>query len=148
MRRFLLSVLFAAALGVAWADDEDPEPPAKGGTLAGEWELTEIKAKGMAIPLPPEFKMKFAFSRNGSAEVTAPGQQAKTGKWKADLSKKPAELDLTGDGITSKMIIKLDKGLLSIGGVDGMGGNNGPRPKGFDDTTMIMVFKRAAKNPK
>ena len=149
MRRIVLSVLLLAAVGVAWAD-EDPEPPAKAGPLVGYWKLKEIRAKGMVVPLPQEFEMAFDFSRDGTAQVSAPGQQAKGGKWKANPAKKPAELDLTGDGMTSKLIYKIEKDTLSIAGVEGLdgGGRNGPRPKDFDAANMVMVFVKADKKPK
>jgi len=140
----MLSVLVVGLAVVAARadDDDDPEPAPRTGGLTSEWELSELKAKGMAFPLPPELlKVKLEFRRDGTLSMSAAGQD-KTGKWKVNAAKSPGELDMTVDGMKSQMIYRLEKDSLSIAGGKETGG---ARPKDFDSAEMTMVFKRARK---
>src|SRR3954469_21120540 len=97
MRRFVLAVLVLGAPFVAArADDDNPEPPAAGaGKLVGEWELSEIKAKGIAIPLPKDaLNVTFTIKKNGTFSTAGQGQKT-DGKWKVNAKKSPSELDMT-----------------------------------------------------
>ena len=142
MRRFVLAVLvLALPFLAARAADDDPEPPAAGaGKLVGEWELSEIKAKGIAIPVPDGAKMTFTFKKNGTLSSSGQGQQ-KDGKWKVNGKKSPKELDMTDGNMTTGAIYKLEKDVLTIGA--SQPGNG--RPKDFASAEATMVFKRKKK---
>jgi len=139
-------LVLGVAVGLAWADEDDPEPRARSGDLASEWELTEMKAKGMAFPLPKEFKMSFTFKRDGTLAMSGMGQEQKAGKYKAFPGKNPKEIDMTVDGMTQKLLYEVEKDTLSLAGAEGQGG--GPRPKDFASAEMMLVFKRVTDKPK
>jgi uncharacterized protein (TIGR03067 family) len=143
MRILALSVVLLVMTVAAVRSDDDPEPVAPDARkFVGEWELAEIKFKGIAVPLPPNaLKMSFKFNKDGTMTANAMGKEEK-GKWKLDPRKSPRHLDLTG-GVqgTGKAIYKIDKDQLSIGANQ----QANERPKDFDSCEMTMVLKRKKK---
>jgi uncharacterized protein (TIGR03067 family) len=142
MRRFVLAVLVLGVAFVAARADDDPEPPAAGaGKLVGEWELSEIKAKGIAIPLPKDaLNVMFTIKKNGTFSTSGQGQKME-GKWKVNAKKSPKELDMTDGNMTTSMIFKLEKDVLTLG--TSQPGNG--RPKDFASAEVTMVMKRKKK---
>lgn len=142
MRKAFVVVLALGVLAVAAPAGDDPEPPQKAaGKLVGAWELTEIKFQGVAVPLPGNDPMTFTFNKNGTLSTSGQGQK-KDGKWKVNAKKTPGELDMTDGNMTTGMIYKLEKDVLTIGAAQGP---NGPRPKDFASAPATMVFKRKKK---
>jgi len=134
----ILGLLLGAARA---ADDDDPEPPAQGaGKLAGEWELSEMKIKGQAFPLPNELKMTFTFKKDGSVAMSGGGEN-KAGKYKVNAKKQ--HLDLTDGNMTTELIFKIEKDVLTLATSEGNG--KGARPKDFATADATMIFKRKAK---
>jgi uncharacterized protein (TIGR03067 family) len=141
VRRFMLSAMVLGLMLGATRADDDPEPPAKDvGKLVGEWELSEIKVKGVAVPFPKDaLQMSFKFEKNGTLSMDGQGQQ-KVGKWKANAKKTPRELELDDGNMKTEAIYKLDKDVLTIGASQA-----GGRPKDFDSAEATLVFKRKKK---
>jgi uncharacterized protein (TIGR03067 family) len=143
MRRSVLAVLvLGVAVVAARAADDDPEPPVGDtGKLAGEWELSELKAKGIAIPLPKDaLNITFTLKKNGTFSTSGQGQM-KDGKWKLNSKKTPRQLDMTDGNMTTETIYKLEKDVLTIGASQQGGG----RPKDFASAEVTMVLKRKKK---
>src|SRR5262245_51985945 len=130
-------------VGAARAAD-DPEPPAQDtAKLVGDWEVTEFKIKGMAIPFPNDAKMAFVFKKDGTLSSNGGGfggQQG--GKWKINARKSPKHLDLSDGNMTTLMIYKLEKDVLTIAVAEG---NGKDRPKDFASADVTIAFKRKAK---
>lgn len=127
--------------GAAWAGD-DPEPSSgDAGKLLGDWEVSEIKVNGMALPFPGDEKLIITFKKDGSLAASGGGGGNKPGKWKINAKKSPRHLDLE-DGQNTLLIYKLEKDVLTIAGGKGPGG---ARPKDFASAEMTMVLKRKAK---
>jgi uncharacterized protein (TIGR03067 family) len=141
----MAAMLLGLLVGGAARADDDPEPNSGDDRkLVGEWELTELKFMGMAFPLPNEGKVSLVFKKDGTLSSDGGGLgNQKDGKWKVIKGKKsPKQLDMTGDGMTTQMIYKLDKDVLTIAGAEG---NGKERPKDFASAQMTMVLKRKAK---
>lgn len=135
----------ALLAGVAWAADEDdnPEPPlADSRKLIGDWEVTEFKIKGMALPFPNDAKLVISFNKNGTVSTGGGFGGGKDGKWKIDPKKSPRHLDMIDGNMTTGMIYKLEKDVLTIAGAEG---NGGARPKDFASAEVSMVLKRKTK---
>lgn len=138
----LALLVLASAHPARAADEDDPEPPqADRGLLLGEWQLADIKFKGLNLPLPPSaLEVKVTFNKDGTTESTSMGMTQK-GTWKIDTRKKPKHLDMTGMGNQGSAIYKVEKDQLTIGA----SANGGQRPKDFGSAEATMVFKRAKK---
>jgi uncharacterized protein (TIGR03067 family) len=136
------AMVLGVLAGAAWAGD-DPEPASgDAGKLAGDWELTEIKFNGMAIPFPGNEKMIITFKKDGSVATTGGGGGNGPSKWKINAKKSPKQIDLTDGNMNTALIYKLEKGVLTIAGGQGPGG---ARPKDFASAEMTMTLKRKAK---
>ena len=80
--------------------------------------------------------MTFTFKKNGTLSTSGQGQQ-KDGKWKVNAKKSPKELDMTDGNMTTGMIYKLEKDVLTIGTSQPGGG----RPKDFASAEVTMVLE-------
>jgi len=127
--------------GAAWAGD-DPEPAARDvNKIVGDWEMIEVKVKGMAVPFPKGGEMVMTFKKDGSLAMNGFGQD-KGGKWKINAKKTPKQFDLSDGKMNMTLIYKLEKDVLTIAGAERPGG---ARPRDFASAEMTMVLKRKAK---
>ena len=145
MRRFML--LFVLAAGVATAEekkDKKPEP------TDGSWAIVSMEINGMKAPEEAIKKQAAKLTLTGDKWTLKIGDNVSAGTCKADLTKKPHEMDITttegpDKGKTIKAIAELKGDIMKvcydISGKD--------RPKEFstkDQPTFVLIeYKREKK---
>jgi uncharacterized protein (TIGR03067 family) len=143
-RNLLALALVAAVVAGVRADENDPEPPAKGRELLGNW--TYARAIGDKGGPPGDLTLTFSRGKDGKGKVAVMimGKPAdKVHSFTTDPKKKPAHLDLTDDkGKKVAGIYKIEKGELFIC----IGERTGKRPTDFaGKDEPVIVLKRPAK---
>jgi len=137
-RTAALLLLLAPPLFVA-AQDE-PEPPAKGKGLRGDWVFARAIGKQ---PGGPPGDLSVTFEKDKMVIKMGP-QEKMAHDYKIDPKKKPPHIDLT-DNVNKRSvqgIYKIEKGELFICIGEGKGG----RPTNFDGSDEpVIVFKRPKK---
>jgi len=136
-RTAALLLLLAPPLFVA-AQDE-PEPPAKGKGLRGDW----VFARAIGKQPGPPGELSVTFEKDKMVVKMGPREKM-THAYKIDPKTKPAHIDLT-DSLANKSvqgIYKIEKGELFIC----IGERKGGRPTTFDGSDEpVIVFKRPKK---
>src|SRR5262245_21393373 len=116
-----IAAVFALALCLlcashARADDDDPEPSGKGGSmlrdLRSKWTVTRRVLQGRETKGAATTTYEF----DGDEVTVDTGTLKYTAKVKVDAKKKPAVMELTREGAkaTSRMEFKIEKGELYL----------------------------------
>ncbi len=141
MRRCAFLCVLAAGVAIAAEKKEEKKPESTDGT----WVVVSVEVGGAKLPDTPG-----TVTIKGDKWTAKIGDEISAGTTKVDLTKKPAEIDLTftdggPKGVTMKGIMEI-KGDTMRACYDGTGNE---RPKEFSTkdkpTYMIIEYKRAKK---
>ena len=137
-------------LAVVVAAPAPKEAPKKEPTIVGEWIGEKAVSGGKELPVPPG-GIAMGFNADGTLTLHEGGKgNAKTGSYKVDPKKNPAEIDLVPPADkkddTILGIYKLEGDTLTLCFQKG----SGERPMKFEspegDRTVVITMKRVKKD--
>ena len=138
MKKMLTSIVclsLAALVGVATGGEKGAAK------LEGIWIATDINSEGKKVPAEIVEKIMLTLTiKEGKYSVNVEGKEVEAGTYKADVSKKPATLDLTivkgkEEGKKQLAIYKLDGDKLDVA----IGSAGKDRPKDFEGGPDVEV---------